>query len=84
MSFWCWVSWVAFARKEKPTSLGLMGVTRRMRVFISIQFLFVIAVRRSDVDRHHRRAMLVSSRQHLEREALKDTTGDPWNGRTLE
>jgi len=86
VSFWCWVPgfWVAFMPLY---ILGLMGVTRRMRVFDDpgIQFLFVIAAFGAVMIAAGIGAMLVQFAVSIwKREALKDTTGDPWNGRTLE
>ena len=86
VSFWCWVPgfWVAFMPLY---ILGLMGVTRRLRVFDDpgIQFLFVIAAFGAVMIAAGIGAMLVQFAVSIwKREALKDTTGDPWNGRTLE
>ncbi|NWM59984.1 cytochrome o ubiquinol oxidase subunit I, partial [Escherichia coli] len=76
--------WVAFMPLY---ILGLMGVTRRMRVFDDpgIQFLFVIAAFGAVMIAAGIGAMLVQFAVSIwKREALKDTTGDPWNGRTLD
>ena len=86
VSFWCWVVgfWVAFMPLY---ILGLMGVTRRVSHFEdpSLQIWFVIAACGAGLIAIGIAASLmqfyVSFRK---REALKDTTGDPWNARTLE
>ena len=86
ISFWCWVIgfWMAFMPLYV---LGLMGVTRRMRVFDdpSLQIWFVVAALGAAVIAAGIAAMLVQfAVSFWRREQLKDTTGDPWNGRTLE
>ncbi|WP_448950818.1 cytochrome o ubiquinol oxidase subunit I [Labrys neptuniae] len=86
VSFWCWVVgfWVAFMPLY---ILGLMGITRRVNHFDdpSLQIWFVIAACGAGLIAVGIGAMLmqfyVSFRK---REALKDTTGDPWDARTLE
>ena len=86
LSFWMWVPgfYVAFMPLYV---LGLMGVTRRLRQFDdpSLQIWFVIAGIGAAMIAVGIAAFLiqifVSVRQ---RETLRDTTGDPWNGRTLE
>jgi cytochrome o ubiquinol oxidase subunit 1 len=86
ISFWCWVVgfWLAFMPLY---ILGLMGVTRRMRVFDdpSLQIWFVIAGIGAAVIAVGIGAMLVQFAVSIwKREELRDTTGDPWGGRTLE
>ncbi|PXA97930.1 cytochrome o ubiquinol oxidase subunit I [Nostoc sp. 3335mG] len=86
ISFWCWVVgfWVAFMPLY---ILGLMGVTRRMRVFDdpSLQIWFVIAGIGAAIIAVGIGAMLVQFAVSIwRREELRDETGDPWNGRTLE
>lgn len=86
VSFWCWVPgfWVAFAPLYV---LGLMGVTRRMRVFDdpSLQIWFAIAAVGAFMIAAGIAAMLIQFAVSIwKREALAETTGDPWNGRTLE
>ncbi len=86
-AFWCWI--VGFYLAFVPLyALGLMGVTRRIThydastgwhpyfvvaafgaVMIACGFLFQVL------------QILVSV---INREQLKDVTGDPWDGRTLE
>ena len=86
VSFWCWSIgfWVAFAPLYV---LGLMGVTRRLRHFDdpSLQIWFIIAAIGAAIIAVGIGAFLmqifVSVRN---REALRDVTGDPWGGRTLE
>jgi len=87
VSFWCWVVgfWVAFTPLY---ILGLMGVTRRMRVFDdpSLQIWFVIAGIGALIVAAGIGAMLVQFGVSIwRRKELRDTTGgDPWEGRTLE
>lgn len=85
-SFWCWV--IGFYLAFMPLYvLGLMGATRRlnqiedpaMAIWLNIAFVGAVLILLGIV------AMLmqfyVSFRN---RHALRDVTGDPWNGRTLE
>jgi cytochrome o ubiquinol oxidase subunit 1 len=86
VSFWCWVVgfWVAFAPLYV---LGFMGVTRRMRVFDdpSYQIWFIIAAVGVGIIAMGILAMLIQfAVSILNRDKLRDETGDPWNGRTLE
>ena len=86
VSFWCWVVgfWVAFAPLYV---LGLMGVTRRMRVFDdpSLQIWFVIAGVGAAIIAIGILAMLIQfAVSIINRDKLRDFTGDPWGGRTLE
>jgi cytochrome o ubiquinol oxidase subunit 1 len=67
--------------------LGLMGVTRRLRTFDdpSLQIWFVIAAFGAVLIAIGIGAFLVQIAVSIwNREKLRDTTGDPWNGRTLE
>ena len=86
VSFWCWVPgfWLAFAPLYV---MGLMGVTRRMRVFddASLQPYFIVAAFGACLIACGIAAMLVQfGVSIMRREALRDLTGDPWGGRTLE
>ncbi len=86
VSFWCWVVgfWFAFMPLY---ILGLMGVTRRMRVFDdpSLQIWFVIAAFGAVLIAFGIAAFLIQIYVSIRRrEALADPTGDPWDGRTLE
>lgn len=86
VSFWCWVVgfWFAFMPLY---ILGLMGVTRRMRVFDdpSLQIWFVIAAFGAVLTACGIAAFLIQIFVSIRRrEALADPTGDPWDGRTLE
>ncbi len=86
VSFWCWVVgfWMAFMPLY---ILGLMGVTRRMRVFDdpSLQIWFVVAAVGAVVIAAGIAAMFVQFGVSIwKREELRDETGDPWGGRTLE
>ena len=86
VSFWFW--FVGFYFAFMPLYiLGLMGVTRRMSRFDdpSLQIWFIIAGFGAALIAIGIAAMfvqfIVSFRN---REALRDVTGDPWDGRTLE
>jgi cytochrome o ubiquinol oxidase subunit 1 len=86
ISFWCWVVgfWVAFTPLYV---LGLMGVTRRMRVFDdpSLQIWFVIAGIGAAIIAAGIGAMLVQFAVSIwRRKELREESGDPWDGRTLE
>jgi cytochrome o ubiquinol oxidase subunit 1 len=86
VSFWCWVPgfWLAFAPLYV---MGLMGVTRRMRVFDdpSLQPYFIVAALGAGLIACGIAAMLVQfGVSIMRREALRDDSGDPWGGRTLE
>lgn len=86
VSFWCWVVgfWLAFMPLY---ILGLMGVTRRMRVFDdpSLQIWFIIAGLGAALIAVGIAAMLLQFFVSImRREKLVDETGDPWDGRTLE
>jgi cytochrome o ubiquinol oxidase subunit 1 len=85
-SFWLWVVgfWFAFMPLY---ILGLMGVTRRMRVFDdpSLQIWFIIAALGAAMIAAGIACMLIQFYVSIrDREKLRDTTGDPWDGRTLE
>jgi cytochrome o ubiquinol oxidase subunit I len=86
LSFWFWV--VGFYLAFMPLYvLGLMGVTRRLRVFDdpSLQIWFVIAGVGAFLILLGIVAFLVQIAVSVKRrESLRDVTGDPWNGRTLE
>ena len=86
VSFWCWVPgfWLAFTPLY---IMGLMGVTRRMRVFDdpSLQIFFIVAAFGALLIAAGIGAMLVQFAVSIwKREELKDESGDPWGGRTLE
>lgn len=86
VSFWFWVVgfWVAFAPLY---ILGLMGVTRRVRVFDdpSLQIWFGIAAFGAVLIAIGIAAMFIQFGVSIRnRDALRDETGDPWDGRTLE
>ncbi len=86
VSFWCWVVgfWVAFMPLYV---LGFMGVTRRMRVFDdpAYQIWFVIAAVGVGIIAVGILAMLIQfAVSIINRDKLRDETGDPWHGRTLE
>lgn len=86
VSFWCWVVgfWLAFTPLYV---MGLMGVTRRLRVFDdpSLQIWFVIAAIGAGLIACGIAAMLIQyTVSILRRDQLRDESGDPWDGRTLE
>jgi cytochrome o ubiquinol oxidase subunit 1 len=67
--------------------LGLMGVTRRMSHFEdpSLQIWFQIAALGAVLVALGIGSMLIQFVvSYLRRDSLRDLTGDPWNGRTLE
>lgn len=86
MSFWFWV--VGFYLAFMPLYvLGLMGVTRRMSHFDdpSLQIWFQIAALGAVFVAIGIGSMLVQfAVSYLRRESLRDNSGDPWDGRTLE
>jgi cytochrome o ubiquinol oxidase subunit I len=85
-AFWCW--FIGFHLAFMPLYVtGLMGMTRRLQHYdvlawqpwllvAEVGAVIVMAGIMCQV------VQLVVSIRH--REALRDTTGDPWNGRTLE
>jgi len=86
VSFWCWVVgfWMAFMPLYV---LGFMGVTRRMRVFDdpAYQIWFIIAAVGVAIIAVGILAMLIQfAVSIINRDKLRDGTGDPWQGRTLE
>jgi cytochrome o ubiquinol oxidase subunit I len=86
VSFWFWVVGFYFAFMPLYV-LGLMGVTRRLRHFDdpSYQIWFMIAAFGAVLIAIGIGAMLVQFvMTFVKREQLRDVTGDPWNGRTLE
>ena len=86
VSFWGWVIgyWVAWT----PIYIvGLMGTTRRVRHFDdpSLQIWFIIAGIGALIILVGILAFVIQIAVSIKnREQLRDTTGDPWNGRTLE
>jgi len=86
VTFWGWVIgyWVAWT----PIYIvGLMGTTRRVNHFDdpSLQIWFVIAALGALIILIGILAFVIQiAVSIINREKLRDTTGDPWNGRTLE
>jgi cytochrome o ubiquinol oxidase subunit 1 len=86
VTFWGWVIgyWVAWT----PIYIvGLMGTTRRVRHFDdpSLQIWFVIAAIGAVIILIGILAFVIQIAVSIKnREKLRDTTGDPWEGRTLE
>lgn len=86
VSFWCWQIGFFFAFMPLYV-LGLMGVTRRVSQFEdpSLQIWFVIAAFGAGLIALGIAAFFVQIFVSVRnREALRDLTGDPWDGRTLE
>jgi cytochrome o ubiquinol oxidase subunit 1 len=86
VSFWGWVLGFYFAFMPLYV-LGLMGVTRRLRYFEdpSLQIWFVIAAFGALLIACGIVAFLIQIYVSIRRrDELRDTTGDPWHGRTLE
>ena len=86
VSFWFWVTgfWFAFAPLYV---LGLMGVTRRMRVFDdpSLQIWFAVAAFGAALIACGIAAFFAQIAVSIrDRVKNRDLTGDPWGGRTLE
>jgi cytochrome o ubiquinol oxidase subunit 1 len=85
-SFWLWVVGFYFAFMPLYV-LGLMGVTRRISHFEdpSLQIWFQIAAFGAVLIALGIGAMLIQFVvSFLRRDQLRDVTGDPWDGRTLE
>ncbi|KQT58443.1 cytochrome o ubiquinol oxidase subunit I [Methylobacterium sp. Leaf456] len=86
VSFWFWT--VGFYVAFMPLYvLGLMGVTRRSQHFddTSLQPWFIVAALGAGLIALGIGAMIMQIAVSIKnREALRDTTGDPWGGRTLE
>ena len=85
-SFWLWLVGFYFAFMPLYV-LGFMGVTRRMNHFEdpSLQIWFVIAAFGALLIAGGIAAFLIQIFVSIKRrEALRDVTGDPWHGRTLE
>ena len=85
-SFWFWLVgfWVAFTPLY---ILGLMGVTRRANHFEdpSLQIWFVIAAFGAALVALGIASFVIQLVvSYLKRDQLRDETGDPWDGRTLE
>jgi cytochrome o ubiquinol oxidase subunit 1 len=86
VSFWFWVLGFYFAFMPLYI-LGLMGVTRRVRVFDdpSLQIWFIIAGVGAAMIAVGILAFLIQIFVSVRnREALREDSGDPWGGRTLE
>ena len=86
MSFWFWL--VGFYVAFMPLyALGLMGVTRRVQHFddSSLQIWFVTAAIGALLIMCGIASLLIQLVVSFRnREQLRDLTGDPWGGRTLE
>ncbi|MEM9632228.1 MAG: cytochrome o ubiquinol oxidase subunit I [Pseudomonadota bacterium] len=86
VSFWCWL--IGFYLAFMPLYLlGLMGVTRRLSQFEDTIYAgyFIVALVGALFVAAGIGAFLMQIFVSIrDREALRDTTGDPWDGRTLE
>lgn len=86
MSFWFWLIGFYFAFMPLYV-LGLMGVTRRVNHFDdpSLQIWFVIAAFGAFLIALGIASFVIQLVvSFLKRDQLRDLTGDPWDGRTLE
>ncbi|MCV3737950.1 cytochrome o ubiquinol oxidase subunit I [Rhizobium sp. TRM96647] len=86
MSFWFWQIGFFFAFMPLYV-LGLMGVTRRVSQFEdpSLRIWFIIAAFGAFLIALGIASFIVQLVvSYLRRDQLRDFTGDPWNGRTLE
>ena len=86
VSFWFWQIGFLFAFMPLYV-LGLMGVTRRVSHFedMSLQPFFVVAAFGAVLIGFGILAFLIQLYVSIKRrEQLKDESGDPWGGRTLE
>jgi cytochrome o ubiquinol oxidase subunit 1 len=86
MSFWFWFIGFYFAFMPLYV-LGLMGVTRRVSQFEdpSLQIWFIIAAFGACLIACGIGSFLIQLVvSFMKREQLRDVTGDPWDGRTLE
>ena len=86
VSFWCWI--VGFYLAFMPLYvLGLMGMTRRLQHYYDARwqpFLIVAAIGAAIILCGIAAQVVQLVVSIRDRERLRDTTGDPWNGRTLE
>ena len=85
-SFWFWLTGFYFAFMPLYV-LGLMGITRRVSHFDdpSLQIWFQVAAFGAVLIALGIASLLIQFVvSFMRRESLRDTTGDPWNGRTLE
>ena len=85
-SFWFWTIGFYFAFMPLYV-LGLMGVTRRLNHFDdpSLQIWFQVAAFGAVLILLGILSFIVQLVvSYVRRESLRDTTGDPWDGRTLE
>ena len=84
--FWCW--FVGFYLAFMPLYvLGFLGMTRRMQHYdvpAWRPWLLVAALRRGGDPGADRPADRAAGGQHSSARELRDLTGDPWNGRSLE
>lgn len=86
MSFWFWLIGFYFAFMPLYV-LGLMGVTRRVSQFEdpSLQIWFIIAAFGAVLIAIGIASFIIQLVvSFFRREELRDTTGDPWDARTLE
>src|SRR4051812_19198333 len=85
-AFWCWL--IGFYLAFMPLyALGLMGATRRMQHYAEIEWQPLMWVAMAGALVILAGIVLVGLQLFVSirnREALRDRTGDPWNGRTLE
>jgi cytochrome o ubiquinol oxidase subunit 1 len=85
-AFWCWL--IGFYLAFMPLyALGLMGATRRMQSYAEKEWQPLMLVAMAGVLVILAGIALIGLQLAVSirnRNALRDRTGDPWNGRTLE
>jgi cytochrome o ubiquinol oxidase subunit 1 len=85
-SFWCWL--IGFYLAFMPLyALGLMGATRRMQSYAEKEWQPLMLVAMGGALMILAGIALLGAQLVVSirnRAALRDRTGDPWNGRTLE
>jgi cytochrome o ubiquinol oxidase subunit 1 len=86
-SFWCWI--IGFYTAFMPLyALGLMGMTRRLNHYDTSTgyhpYLVVAAIGTAIIACGIMFQIVQLIVSFKNREKLRDTTGDPWDGRTLE
>ena len=86
VSFWCWL--IGFYVAFMPLyALGLMGMTRRLSHMdnpVWHQYLIVAAVGVAIIAVGIAAQLAQIIWSVIKRDSLRDETGDPWDGRTLE
>ncbi len=85
-AFWCWI--IGFYLAFMPLyALGLMGMTRRLQHYDVPEWRPWLLVAEAGAVLIFAGIVLLAVQLYVsikQRVALRDTTGDPWNGRSLE